>query len=549
MRAFLGMALALVLTGWGAALPAQEAVPEHRYLFSQDVDFYGADLTNLFDTSQDACARACSAQEACVAFTFNQRNNACFPKSAITDRQAYAGALSAQKVATDPGVLAASAGRVAQVGFLRSEDLAGAAALVGINAARHSFAEETLDGIVAAMRNAEQGNNRALALRWAGKAVALSDRADLWTTYARLATEHARSGPSDQRWQWRNEALSAAINGYLRAGAAVQQAEALATLARALEENGRGRDMIPALRLAQALAPRDSFARALEDAIGKYGFRIVDHRVDNDAAAPRICAEFSAPLVQAGVDYAPFVRVEGRGLVVEAQAKQLCIDGVEHGARYGVTFRAGLPAADGEVLQRDAQLTLYVRDRSPSVRFPGRAFVLPRTDTPALPVETVNANALDLKLRRVSDRNLVRAIRESYFGKPLSAYEDQLFASDLAEEIWTGTAEVQNTLNADMTTRLPLAEALAGQAPGIYALSAAVPGQDPYDNPPAMQWFVLSDLGMSTWSGVDGLEVAVRGLAGTEAKPGVRLSLISRANAVLGRWRPMQRGSRPFLRV
>ncbi|MEM7520219.1 MAG: PAN/Apple domain-containing protein, partial [Pseudomonadota bacterium] len=69
------------------SLQAQEAVPDHRYLQYRDVDFFGADLTNLFDTTQEACARACSAQESCVAFTFNQRNNSCFPKSDITDRQ------------------------------------------------------------------------------------------------------------------------------------------------------------------------------------------------------------------------------------------------------------------------------------------------------------------------------------------------------------------------------------------------------------------------------------------------------------------------------
>ena len=62
---------------------AQNGVPEHRYLLSRNVDFYGADLTNLFDTTQAACARACSAQDACVAYTFNTRNNACFPKSCL----------------------------------------------------------------------------------------------------------------------------------------------------------------------------------------------------------------------------------------------------------------------------------------------------------------------------------------------------------------------------------------------------------------------------------------------------------------------------------
>ena len=527
------MPFLVILMAAGQAL-AQGAVPEHRYLFTRDVDFYGADLTNLFDTTQEACARACSAQDACVAFTFNQRSNACFPKSGITDRQPYAGALSARKVVTDPAVLAATSARVGALSFLPAPDLEAARDLVASNTVRYSFDGETLESLTDAMRAAEQAGNSAQALRWAGKAVALSDRADLWTDYARLALAARDSETRDRQNDLRREAVLAAANGYLRAGQPATQVEALRILARALEADGRGRQAISALRLAQSTAPRDDVAAALDEAIGKYGFRVVEHRVESDAAAPRICAEFSEPLVQAGTDYDPFVRVEGRGLAVEAADRQLCIDGVEHGQRYAVTLRAGLPAASGETLNRDVTLQLYVRDRSPAVRFPGRAFVLPRSAEAALPVETVNTDVLDLRLRRVSDRNLVRAIRESYFGRPLATYEDEQFAADLAQEVWSGQGEVRNDLNTDMTTRLPMAEPLEGQPPGIYVLSAAVPGRDPYDNPAASQWFVLSDLGLTTWSGVDGMEVAVRALSDTAAVPGVRLSLISRANAVLG---------------
>jgi uncharacterized protein YfaS (alpha-2-macroglobulin family) len=535
MRFVLAAGLAWALLTFGAAqTAAQNAVPDHRYLQTRDTDFFGADLTNLFDTTQAACARACSAQEACVAYTFNTRNNACFPKSDITERQPYAGAVSAQKFATDPQVLQAQAARQSDLSFLAKDDFDAARALVAANAASYSFNGETLDDLTTAMISAEQSGETVAAQRWAGKAVALSDRADLWTAYARLSLLRARSGQNAERRNARRAAVPAAINGYLRADQTGSRGEALRVLAQALEANNRGRDMIPALRLALDITPRDDLETALEDAIGKYGFRVTEHRVDNNAAAPRICAEFSEKLVQAGVDYEPFVRVEGRGLVVQTDDSQLCIDGVEHGARYTVTLRAGLPAASGEVLHKDVTLQLYVRDRAPSVRFAGRAYVLPRSAEAALPVETVNASTLDLSLRRVSDRNLVRAIRESYFGRPLSAHEDDRFSTDLAQEVWTGAATVQNELNVDMTTRLPLAEALADQPAGIYTLSAAVPGQDRYDSPAAMQWFVLSDLGLSSWSGTDGMHIAVRSLGDVTPAEGTKISLISRANAVLG---------------
>jgi uncharacterized protein YfaS (alpha-2-macroglobulin family) len=513
---------------------AQDIIPDHRFVYSRDVDFYGADLTPLFDTTQSACTNACSADAACVGFTFNSRSNACFPKSALTQRQPYEGAFSAERVPADPRVLAQQSARVADLQFLDASDLDAARKLAESFAIRFAVNDRTAEQLLDAASKAFGQNNRVTGMRWMGAALALTDRGDLWENWAYHALRLGTSDPSDFRRQSRREALPATINAYLRADGAGAKAAALQGMAEALEALNRGRDMIPALRLAYDIQPRDDIDKDLEDAIRKYGFRVVEHRVDNDAANPRICAEFSEDLAASGVDYEPFVRIAADGVVVQAEDRQLCMDGVEHGARYEVTLRSGLPAASGETLARDVTLNLYVRDRAPLVRFPGRAYVLPRSADAALPIETVNMPQVDLALRRVSDRNLLRAIQESYFGAPMSYYQDRQFADEIAQEVWTGTAEVQNDLNVDTTTRLPLGDALAGQPTGIYVLTASQPDVEDYDTATASQWFVLTDLGLSTWQGVDGLTVATRSLGTAQAQSGVTLTLVSRANVVLG---------------
>ncbi|MDG1354274.1 MAG: PAN/Apple domain-containing protein [Sulfitobacter sp.] len=89
---------ALIVLGLGAsAVTAQTAIPEYRYVYTPDTDFYGADLGQLFDTTQAACARACDAQSSCIGFTYNTRSNACFPKSAVTRSEYFEGAQSARK--------------------------------------------------------------------------------------------------------------------------------------------------------------------------------------------------------------------------------------------------------------------------------------------------------------------------------------------------------------------------------------------------------------------------------------------------------------------
>ncbi|KIC49601.1 alpha-2-macroglobulin family protein [Tateyamaria sp. ANG-S1] len=527
------MIVALCAVLWAVAASGQNAIPDHRYVVTRDMDFFGADRTALFDTTFDACVRACSADSACVAFTFNDRSNACFPKSDITDRQPYAGARSATRIPLVPAFRAAAQQRADALN-LPEDDFAAALALGTDMGLRFALSGETVDELLAASRAAWERGNRAEALRWIGSAVALTDAPDLWVRYAYIALRLDEGVSASQRRRARAEAVPAALNGYLRADTAGGQASALQTLAEALERNNRGRDMIDALRLAQSIQPRYDIDRALDEAIGKYGFRIVEHQVDNDSAAPRICATFSEPLVQAGIDYEPFVRTATPGLVVAADGRDLCIDGVSHGARYSVTFRSGLPAESGEVLAKDVSLDLYVRDRSPVVRFPGRGYVLPRGTGPSVPIETVNVNEVELVLSRVSDRNLVQSLRRDFFARPLSQWQMAEFTGDIAEEIWRGKGEVQNELNAEMRTRLPLDEALADQPPGVYVLSARERGRDPYDVAVATQWFVLSDLGLSTWQGNDGLTASVRALSDAAAVAGATVHLISQANAVLG---------------
>jgi uncharacterized protein YfaS (alpha-2-macroglobulin family) len=59
--------------------------------------------------------------------------------------------------------------------------------------------------------------------------------------------------------------------------------------------------------------------------------------------------------------------------------------------------------------------------------------------------------------------------------------------------------------------------------------------------PPGWQWFVISDLGVTTMSGVDGLHVFVRSLGTAEAKAGVTVELLNRPIRFWARPRPMTR--------
>ncbi len=512
---------------------AESPVPDRRIALTRDVDLPGGDLRTILDASLSACQTACLADSECGAFTYNSRTRACFPKGETGAPVPFEGAYSGLVLTAPAGAVALGEARAAELPFLDENDLRTAREVALELTNRHVPNDWSAEDLLAAAEQARADGNIVSAYRFTGAATVATDAPAHWTQYARLALAIEADRDSDRR-EYRRRALSAALNGYLRSDDTEARHEALTVLAEALEANGRGRVMIDALRLAQQIAPRPETARMLDAAVAEHGFRVIEHVVENDSATPRVCAEFSEDLVQAGEDYAPFVQVPGAALTVEPDGRRLCLEGVTHGARYRVTFRQGLPAASGEVLAKHVTLNLYVRDRSPDVRFPGRAYILPATGEVNIPVESVNLAEVDLVLRRISDRSILRAIQGGFFGRPLSPWQEDELGDTIAATVWTGKGELTQELNRDVTTRLPLTEVVGALDAGIYALQAKVPGADPYDHPAATQWFVVSDLGLATLGGTDGLHVFTRALGTAAPAEGVEITLLSRANAVLG---------------
>lgn len=180
---------------------------------------------------------------------------------------------------------------------------------------RHTSGQWTEAEHLQSARDLEAQGDYLAASDFAGAAVNVDDTAATWVEYARLMTAAADAGQGDAG-DLRNRAVWAAINGYLRAGSAPVRHNALVQLAVTLEQQGRGSDMVKALRLAQQIQPRDDTALMLEDAAGKYGFRVLETDVQANSARPRVCVNLSEDLAETGVDYAPFVQLPDAGMSV-----------------------------------------------------------------------------------------------------------------------------------------------------------------------------------------------------------------------------------------
>ncbi len=534
MRGLVSAAVAVVVMGMAAMAGAQSVTPQTRLPLQDGFDLPGGDLGPIFNINQAACVQACLTNEACTALTYNAASRACFPKADPGDPTPFAGALSGEVIRTDP-ITAARARDRAETAkdWLTTGDRDRAlsqAVELGQTYPGFGMPIEDLRASVDAWRATDPRG----ALRAQGAVTALTDLAPDWAALSALMTAAAEG--ADDGAALRQAALDAAANAWLRDPG--DGAATLALWAQAADAVDRGRDGLTALRTGDPNAP--AIAAILEEFEGRFGFRVTDHTVAADGPEPRLCLSFSETVAR-NVDLRPYIGLPDPALGIEPQGSDLCVTGMARGQDITVTARAGLPSANGEKLRRDVATTAYIPDRSPVVRFPGRAYVLPASGDLGLTMSSINTPEVALTLYRMSDRNLVGALRDDMFGMPLDGWRQSSFTSQLGDAVWTGFATIappagggDHPVNAEVATRLDLRDQAGPLVPGVYALSAAVPNADPDVSPAATQWFMVTDLGLSSFSGTDGLTVAVRGLSDAGARPGIEVALISRGNAVLG---------------
>src|SRR5437879_5715081 len=266
----------------------------------------------------------------------------------------------------------------------------------------------------------------------------------------------------------------------------------------------------------------------------EYGFRLMDYTVDSDSASPRACFQFSEELAKR-TDFAPYLALAGTDKpALTSEGKQLCVDGLKHGEHYNVNLRAGLPSTVKEGLPKSAEFNVYVRDRKPFVRFTGRAYVLPRTGQRGIPLVSVNTPAVSVNVFRIGDRNLINTVIGSDFQRSLSKYELSDLGDERGVKVWSGELATATTLNQDVTTAFPVDQAIGDLQPGVYVMTAAPKNPGSQDEPSlATQWFIVSDMGLTAFSGNDGVHVFVNSLASTEAVAKAEVKLVARNNEIL----------------
>ncbi len=382
-----------------------------------------------------------------------------------------------------------------------------------------------------------QKNDLRTGMTVLGQAIAVApEDAATWLRLARTVLQ-IRPRDDKERALLLDRATTAAYVAYQRATDRTLEGDSLAVLGRAFADRKQWRPALDTLRLSldirEAADLRGQYERLRVD----HGFRYLNYTVDSDAISPRACFQFSENLPGRRTDFSPYVAVAGVDKpAISASDRQLCVEGLKHGERYTVTLRAGLPSTVRETLAKSADFTIFVRDRKPFARFSGKAYVLPRTGQRGIPVLSVNTTALTMSVYRIGDRNLIDTVLGYDFQRNLSRSDTERLSAERGAKVWSGELSVEQQLNAEVTTAFPVGEALKDIGPDVYVMTAApknVVSTDDYYEQVATQWFIVSDLGLTAYSGQDGVDVFIHSLATAAPAAAASVRLVARNNEVL----------------
>ena len=360
------------------------------------------------------------------------------------------------------------------------------------------------------------------------KAIAAGDNRP--ETWSQLAIIHTRLENYDH-------ATAAAYNAFGAAASPADKAAALARLGQILEKAEEPNLAIEAYRESVKISPDDKVSGHLQAMLDAMTFRVIARSVVASGDQPELCLEFHGDLADASsLHYEDYVKIAPAlaSPVYIVSGDKLCITGVDFGHNYRVTVLAGLTDANGDKLANDTSVDFAVGDSEPTLGFRSATYVLPRVGSVGVPLVSVNLTKASLRLMRIGDRNIVQTIQRGLFLKAIDNYDADTIAQESGELIWTGTVAVQPERNKRVTTLIPIADMVPAIAPGVYVLIAerADGGGDQYGYK-ATQWLVVTDLGLTTMSGADGLNIFVRSLNSGRALDRITVKLYARNNEEL----------------
>lgn len=336
-----------------------------------------------------------------------------------------------------------------------------------------------------------------------------------------------------------SDGSTAAFMAYDLSKNRAQKANALTLMGEIYVQRGKLSDGLNIINASLRLNPNSSTERRLNVIKERFFLTIRDIAVNVEQARPSACIVFSRKLNR-GQHAEDYVTVTGQpDIDINAKGSQICLNGLDYGKTYEVTIKQGLKGAENTLLDHDSVRKFTVNNRKSRASFDKGSYVVSRTKDNMVPLTTVNMDKLDLALYLIHDRNLLHGSKDNFLNNINNHNSDKLENQD-GTLIWRGKIDITGDKNTEVRTLIPLKEMITKKENGLYVLMARSPKKDgerswQYNNRrAAAQWLLISDMGLMTFGGKDGLHVMVRSLKSANPLKNTMVTLIARNNKILG---------------
>ena len=255
------------------------------------------------------------------------------------------------------------------------------------------------------------------------------------------------------------------------------------------------------------------------------------------ASSTSLCAEvdryFSAT---DGIAAKPYIKLTPPDYFgVSLSYDEICLTGLKPQKDYTFSIQRSIPL--GEVsLDKSYRFTQRTTDYQPSMSFPDRGYILPAKGEISIPIKTTNIDRFYVTLYRINRENLIKSINEYGLFRTLSSYTLDKVKEQDGYLLWKKRLSIDAKKNHEKTTAIPVGKLLTKREPGVYILAATPIDSEGEEDPYSVitQWFMISDIGLFTMEGTQGLHVYCKHLSNAKTYPKVKLELVAKNNERLG---------------
>jgi uncharacterized protein YfaS (alpha-2-macroglobulin family) len=334
---------------------------------------------------------------------------------------------------------------------------------------------------------------------------------------------------------FKKNATLSAINAYKVAADPLDKAVVLQMLAR-LDENFQAAFKAELTKFTQKQI--DERFQILTTDYPKI-FNVYDVEVPEKSDVGSACFSFTKPLLKLkSFRYEDYISIspQVKDFSVVAKGSRLCVSGLAFGSSYNITLKKGLAGEGNYKLSEDQTLNLLIKHRKPSIMFRERGYILPAKGPQLLPLKAINVPSVKIKVLKISAQNMPHMISQGYFLNQMISWNVEQLKNDSAELVAEGTFDCNGNIDETLLRGLPLDKILGEKLEaGVYVVQAQVSDKNNYaENESATQWVVVSDIGLSTYSGPDGLHVTSRSLETAQELAEIELNVIARNGRSLG---------------